>query len=106
VRRLVELPDLERYVGDIKDAAAVTPAAAGAHIVVHCAAVLHRATRAEAMRVNVEGTRLVLEAARQAGCERCIPLSTMSGDVNETSRGIVRTGYGAFPPTVRELCTR
>src|SRR5262245_16438197 len=70
VRRLVELPDLECYLGDITDAATVAPAAVGAHVVVHCAAVLHRATRVEAMRVNVEGTRIVLEAARQAGCER------------------------------------
>jgi nucleoside-diphosphate-sugar epimerase len=83
VHRLVELPDLERSLGDSTDAAVVTPAAVGAHVVVHCAAVLHRATRAEAMRVNVEGTRLVLEAALQAGCERCIHLSTMSGDENE-----------------------
>ena len=83
----------------------MTPAAVGAHVVVHGAAVLHRATRAEAMRVNVEGTRLVLEAARQAGCERCIPLSTMSGDENANSTGIVRTGYGAFTQTVRELFT-
>jgi nucleoside-diphosphate-sugar epimerase len=56
----------------------VAPAAAGAHVVVHCAAVMHRATRAEAMRVNVEGTRIVLEAAFQAGCARFIHLSTVS----------------------------
>ena len=78
VRRPVDLPDLERYLGDITDAATVAPAAAGAHIVVHCAAVLRRATREEAMRVNAEGTRIVLEAAFQAGCERIIHLSTVS----------------------------
>jgi len=77
----------------------VTLAAVGTHVVVR------RATRAEAMRVNIEDTRLVLEAAQPAGCERCIPLSTMSGDENENSTGIVRPGYGAFTPTVRELFT-
>jgi nucleoside-diphosphate-sugar epimerase len=99
VRRLVELPGLERSLGDSTDAATVAPAAVGAHVVVHGAAVLHRATRAEAMRVNVEDTRIVLEAARHAGCERLIHLSTMSGDENENSTGIVRTGYGAFTHT-------
>jgi nucleoside-diphosphate-sugar epimerase len=84
-RRLVELPDLECSLGDITDAATVAPAAVGAHVVVHCAAVLHRATRAEAMRVNVEGTRIVLEAARQAGCARFIHLSTMSAHAVEGS---------------------
>ena len=78
VRRPVVLPDLEPYLGDIPAAATVAPAAAGAHVIVHCAAVLHRATRAEAMRVNVEGTRIVLEAALLAGCARFIHLSTMS----------------------------
>jgi nucleoside-diphosphate-sugar epimerase len=61
----------------------VAPAAIGAHVVVHCAAMLHRATRAEAMRVNVEGTRTVLEAALQAGCERVIHLSTVSAHAVE-----------------------
>jgi nucleoside-diphosphate-sugar epimerase len=83
VRRPVELPDLEPYLGDITDAATVAPAAVGAHVVVHCAAVLHRATREEAMRVNVEGTRIVLEAALQAGCERFIHLSTVSAHAVE-----------------------
>jgi nucleoside-diphosphate-sugar epimerase len=78
VRRLVDLPELECYLGDITDAATVTPAAVGAHVIVHCAAVMHRAARAEAMQVNVEGTRIVLEAALQAGCERFIHLSTVA----------------------------
>src|SRR5262245_22395103 len=78
VRRAVELPGLEIYVGDITDAATVAPAAVGAHLVVHCAAVFRSATREQAMRVNVEGTRIVLEAALQAGCERFIHLSTVS----------------------------
>jgi len=105
VRRLVELPGLGRALGDITDAATVAPAAVGAHVVVHGAAVLRRATCVEAMRGNVEDTRIVLEAARHAGCKRLIHLSTMSGDENEDSTGIVHTGYGAFTHTVRELLT-
>jgi nucleoside-diphosphate-sugar epimerase len=78
VRRPVALPNLEHYLGDITDAATATPAVVGADVIVHCAAVLHRATYAEAMRVNAEGTRIVLEAALQAGCARFIHLSTVS----------------------------
>jgi nucleoside-diphosphate-sugar epimerase len=78
VRRPVELPGVEIHYSDITDAATVAPAAVAAHLVVHCAAVLHRATRAQAMRVNAEGTRIILQAALQAGCERFIHLSTVS----------------------------
>ena len=77
VRRPVVLPDLEPYRGDITDAATVAPAVAGAHVVVHCAAVMHRATREEAMRVNDGGTRIVLAAALQAGSARFIHLSAV-----------------------------
>lgn len=83
VRHPVALPDLAPYLGDITAAATVAPAVAGADVVVHCAGVMHRATRSEAMRVNAEGTRIVLAAALQAGCARFIHLSTVSAQAVE-----------------------
>jgi nucleoside-diphosphate-sugar epimerase len=50
----------------------------GEGLVVHCVAVLRSARRDEAMAVNVEGTRLVVKAALEAGCERFIHISTIS----------------------------
>jgi nucleoside-diphosphate-sugar epimerase len=65
-------------LGDVRDGAAVADAVRGAALVVHCAAVLRRATRDEAFAVNVEGTQVVLRAASQANCERFIHISTTS----------------------------
>lgn len=60
---------VERMVGDVTDAEAVRRAVAGARVVVHSAAMVHVGWhRLEEMRrVNVEGTRLVAEAARREG---------------------------------------
>lgn len=77
-RRLVDLPDVTHFVGDITDAETELPAATGADVVIHCAGVMHGATREEAMQVNVDGTRIILDAALRSGCERCIYISTVS----------------------------
>ena len=65
-------------LGDVRDEATVAEAVRGATLVVHCAAVLRRATRDEAFAVNVEGTRGMLQAASEANCERFIHISTTS----------------------------
>jgi nucleoside-diphosphate-sugar epimerase len=65
-------------LGDVRDKATVAKAIRGAALVVHCAAVLRRATRDEAFAVNVEGTRGMLQAASEANCERFIHISTTS----------------------------
>ena len=79
VRRPVDLgAGITACLGDVRDAAAVAEAVRGAALVVHCAAVLRWATREEAMAVNVEGTRLLLRAARVQHCERFIHISTTS----------------------------
>jgi nucleoside-diphosphate-sugar epimerase len=65
-------------LGDVRNRAAVSSAVRDAALVVHCAAVLRRATREEAFAVNVEGTDVVLQAASQANCERFIHISTTS----------------------------
>jgi nucleoside-diphosphate-sugar epimerase len=64
--------------GDLTDAAALRAGMAGAELVVHCAAKLVGGPReaADFHRVNVEGTRAVLAAARATGVPRLIYLST------------------------------
>jgi nucleoside-diphosphate-sugar epimerase len=51
-------------------------AAAGTTLVAHCAAALPGAPDAELTRVNVEGTRVLLEAARGAGSRRFLHISS------------------------------
>lgn len=75
--------DVEALVGDVCDASAVHRATEGADVVVHLAAVLHRfeptgALTSEYWRVNVEGTRNVVDAAVTAGVKRLVYVSTVS----------------------------
>jgi nucleoside-diphosphate-sugar epimerase len=64
--------------GDLADPGALRAGMAGAELVVHCAAKLvgGRREAAEFHRVNVAGTRAVLDAARAAGVPRLVYLST------------------------------
>ena len=62
----IDVAGVEAAVGDITDPAAVQQAAVGAALIVHCAAVI-AGSPDEMRRVNGEGTRVLLEAAVQAG---------------------------------------
>lgn len=62
--------------GDIRDMAAVRKATAGADIVVHCAAALPLYTPEDIRSTDLDGTRNVLEAAREAGCARVVHVSS------------------------------
>ena len=75
VRRPVEITGVEPCLGDLLDPTVVQRAAAGTALIVHCASVI-RGSREEVMRVNVEGTRLLLEAAGQGGCTRFLHMSS------------------------------
>ncbi|WP_257448887.1 NAD-dependent epimerase/dehydratase family protein [Archangium lipolyticum] len=86
VRALVRRPEADAEVralgaepvrGDPADARSAREAAVGAQVVVHCAAT-GSDDMAEAMRVNAEGTEAMLEAARAAGCERFVHISTVA----------------------------
>ena len=72
--------DVERLAGDVTDAAAMRRAVAGCDWVFHLAAIYALWTRdPERMRrVNVEGTRTVLEAARDAGVRRVVHTSSIA----------------------------
>jgi nucleoside-diphosphate-sugar epimerase len=74
-QRPVEVAGVESVVGSVTDPGAVQRAMAGSALVVHCAAVI-AGTPEETTRVNTEGTRVLLEAAVQAGCERFLYIST------------------------------
>ncbi|MFM7205172.1 MAG: NAD-dependent epimerase/dehydratase family protein [Planctomycetaceae bacterium] len=69
----------ERITGDVTDPDAVRRAVAGARVVIHAAAVVHVgwSRLADMRRVNVEGTRLVAEAARREGA-RFVQVSSVN----------------------------
>jgi len=77
-RELDGLP-VEVVAGDVTDATAVRRAMDGARTVIHSAAMVHVGWRGldTMRRVNVEGTRLVAEAARSAGA-RLVQVSSVN----------------------------
>jgi dihydroflavonol-4-reductase len=76
--RIDEL-DVERVTGDLRDAASLERAAAGCGLVFHVAADyrLWAKDPGDLYRSNVEGTRNLLAAARNAGVERVVYTSTV-----------------------------
>lgn len=62
--------------GDIRDMEAVREAVQHAQIVVHCAAALPLYSAEDIRSTDVDGTRNVLEASREAGCERVVHISS------------------------------
>lgn len=68
----------ERIDGDVCDAGAVDRAVAGCDVVCHAAALVSVWTRDRSVfdRVNVEGTRHVLEAVQRHGARRCVYTSS------------------------------
>lgn len=75
-----DYPDVQDRVriikGDIRDRAAVQLALSGCDAIVHCAAALPLYPPKEIYTTDVVGTRIVLEAARQAGIERVVHISS------------------------------
>ena len=81
---------VECMTGEITDQGLLDRAAAGADLVFHLAALLHvnsppASLKQEYERINVEGTRRLVRAARRAGCSRMIFFSTINV-------------YGSTPP--------
>jgi dihydroflavonol-4-reductase len=72
--------DAERITGDVTDAAAMDRAARGCDWVFHLAAIYAIWTKSpERMRrVNVDGTRIVLDAAKRVGVERIVVTSSIA----------------------------
>jgi nucleoside-diphosphate-sugar epimerase len=69
--------DLELVLGDLTDAPTVAGAAAGCDLVVHCGALVSDwAAVQEIRRINVGGTRSVVDAALAASARRVVHIST------------------------------
>ncbi|HEX8346431.1 MAG TPA: NAD(P)-dependent oxidoreductase [Actinoplanes sp.] len=68
---------VELIVADVTDAARMAAACAGVDAVVHLGGVPAEDTWDTLMRVNVDGARTVLEAARQAGVTRVVLASSV-----------------------------
>ena len=73
---------------DIRDPSTVHQAVQGADIVVHCAAALPLYKREDIFTTDVDGTRNVLEAARQGGAERVIHISSTAVPATHRGEGI------------------
>jgi nucleoside-diphosphate-sugar epimerase len=73
----LERLDVEIAVGDLTDASSLAHAIDGCSHVVHCGALVSDwATKNEIKKINVEGTRLLLEASADAHVQRFVHLST------------------------------
>lgn len=102
------VPDIECMVGSVTDPDSVAEAMEGVTSVFHCAAIPHLwSPDPDAFeRVNVEGTRIVLETARQSGATRAVHVSSfvtlMSSrnagqTVDETTTLRASDMLGAYP---------
>ncbi|MFN3652305.1 MAG: hopanoid-associated sugar epimerase [Armatimonadota bacterium] len=70
---------VERVVGDLQDASSLSAAVKGCHTVFHVAADYRLWCKdpQELYRNNVDGTRILLEAAERAGCRRIVYCSSV-----------------------------
>jgi 2-alkyl-3-oxoalkanoate reductase len=69
-------PGVEHTVADVRDAAAMARACAGADALIHCAAALPSYPEAQIRSVLVDGSRTVLTAARAAAVRRVVHISS------------------------------
>ena len=67
---------IEIVTGDIRDAEAVGQAMAGVDLVIHCAMALPLYARDDILTTGIDGTRRLLEAARQADVGRFVHISS------------------------------
>jgi nucleoside-diphosphate-sugar epimerase len=72
----------DTVVGDLLDDAALERAASGVTAVLHLAARTHARRATDYERANVDGTRRLLGAARAAGVERFVHVSTRAIDAS------------------------
>ncbi|MCC3159941.1 NAD(P)-dependent oxidoreductase [Hymenobacter sp. 15J16-1T3B] len=99
-----------RLVADFADAALLADALQGADAVIHAAA-LHAphvgiVPDSEFERVNVDGTRLVVEAARQAGVPRLVLTSTTALFGHAIAEGRAAWVTDDTPPRPRSIYHR
>ncbi|MDD4352588.1 MAG: NAD(P)-dependent oxidoreductase [Candidatus Gracilibacteria bacterium] len=71
-----EKDKIEPIIGDIRDREMVAKCMKGVDIVVHCAAALPLYSKEEIFTTDIDGTRNVLEIAKQQGVKRVIHISS------------------------------
>jgi dihydroflavonol-4-reductase len=90
---------VEHAVGDLLDPATLSQAAQGCDLVFHVAAVSSywRSSREDVYRINVQGTRAVMEACRQAGVRRVVYTSSVAA-IGIPPRGTIATEEQPYTP--------
>ncbi len=78
VEHLRSLAGVELAYGAVEDEASVRAAALGVDGVIHVAGVVKAKNEAEFQRVNVDGTRHAVEAAKAAGVKRFVLVSSLT----------------------------
>ncbi|MBA3540593.1 MAG: NAD(P)-dependent oxidoreductase [Deltaproteobacteria bacterium] len=106
-----ELPRITEIRGDIRNRADVERAASTCDVVVHAAAALPLYAPDEIHTIDVEGTRIVLEAARAARCDRVVHVSSTAvygvpdhHPLVETDRLIGVGPYGTAKVEAEHVC--
>jgi nucleoside-diphosphate-sugar epimerase len=109
-----DYPERDRVrivTGDIRDTKKVVQATEGADLVVHCAAALPLYSREDIFTTDVDGTRNVLEAARQAGIKRIVHVSSTAvygvpdhHPIYEDDKKIGVGPYGEAKIKAEEVC--
>ena len=101
------------HVGDIRDRSAVGRAMEGADVVVHAAAALPLYSKEDILTTDIDGTRNVLEAAREHGVQRFVHISSTAVYgipdhhplyENDALHGV--GPYGEAKIAAEELCKR
>lgn len=111
-----DYPERQRITeirGDIRDRAVVQRAVAGARFVVHAAAALPLYSREDIISTEVDGTRVLLEAAKAAGVERFVFISSTAVygvpkqcPIDESAPRIGVGPYGEAKIEAERLCER
>ena len=102
-----DVPGYETVQADITDFDAIRPAFEGVHTVVHLSALLIQAQDRDLLKVNIEGTYNVFEAARQAGVKRVVFASSgavMAGYMKEEPfRSLLQWTHPDIPKVAQRL---
>ncbi|MGB9739400.1 NAD-dependent epimerase/dehydratase family protein [Chloroflexus sp.] len=106
-----ERNQIEEHTGDIRDRAAVDRAMQGVKFVVHTAAALPLYSPADIFSTDIDGTRNVLESARDHGVERVVHISSTAVYGIPDHHPLVETDplsgvgpYGEAKVRAEELC--
>ncbi len=76
-KHLQTLAHVKMAEGSVEDAASVDAAVSGTDAIIHCAGLVKARNEAELSRVNVDGTRNLIEAAKKHGVKRFVLVSSL-----------------------------